>query len=358
MTFKLYESLGLTQNASPDEIKKAYRKLAMQYHPDKGGDSEKFKEISHAYDVLSDEGKRDEYNQLGDDGIQARQNGGGGFPGGMNPHDIFAQMFGGGGGFPGFQFDMNFGHGGGHRGGAKKRNDHQHAMHINLQDVYTGTHKSIRINITKTCFTCKETCHACQGRGNITTMHRNGIFTQVATAACNECKGSGKIIKGKTSCSDCSGKGSIVEDKKVELDIPRGITNGTQIRIEGLGEQKQNSNEIAGDLILHIVVNDHPVFIRQGNDLQYPTRITFKESIVGKDFIIDHFSGPVKISTKDFGIIQSAKKYEVKGKGMPIDKNSESYGNLIIQFDIIYPTKKLETSEIETLNMAFNSINL
>lgn len=367
MTHKLYETLGIPRSASHDEIKKAYRNAAREHHPDKGGDDTKFKEILNAYEILSDKDKRNQYDQLGDENYQNMSNGGGnGFPGGMNPHDIFAQMFGGmggmGGGMGGFpgnmHFDMNFGGGGGNQQRNRKRNDHVHGMHISLQEAYTGSHKNIQINLQKVCLSCKETCPACQGRGQITNMVRNGIFTQVITQPCNTCNGSGHILHGRDKCNECKGRGQYNDEKRIEVDIPAGVTSGHQIRINGMGEQKQNSDEVPGDLILQIHINEHPQFIREGNNLKTIKEITFKESILGKKFTIDHFSGPLEINTVDFGIIEPAKKYELNGKGMPCDNNKKRYGNLIIQFSIIYPSNKFTQDDIKVLETAFNSIKL
>ena len=370
MKHKLYEALGIQRNASTDEIKKAYRKSAMQHHPDKGGDETKFKEITNAYEILSNDEKRNQYDQLGDENFQNANNGGrdgGGFPGGMNPHDIFAQMFAGmggsgGGGFPGnTHFEMNFGHQQHqqhqqHRN--YKRQDHAHGMHINLNEAYTGSHKTIQINLQKICLLCKETCNNCQGRGQITNMVRAGIFTQIMNQPCNTCNGSGSITKGRDKCSECNGKWQYNEDKRVEIDIPSGVSSGHQIRLNGMGEQKQSKDDIPGDLILQIQVNDHQDFQREGNNLKFVKELTFKDAILGKKFTIKHFSGEMEVNTRDFGIIESAKKYEIAGKGMPLDGNKTRYGNLILQFNVIYPSKKLTLDDVTVLESAFNTINL
>ena len=368
MTHKLYDQLGISRSASIDEIKKAYRRAARDHHPDKGGDESKFKEISNAYEILSDEGKRNQYDQLGDENYQQATNGGGGgggFPGGMNPHDIFAQMFGGmgggGGGFPGnvhFDMNMNFGHGGAQQQRNRRRQDHPHGMHIGLHEAYTGIHKTIQINLQKVCLSCKETCNACQGRGQITNMVRNGIFTQVITQPCTTCQGSGSIIRGRDKCSECNGRGQYTEEKRIEIDIPAGVNTGHHIKIDGMGEQKQQSEETSGDLILHIHINEHPVFTREGNNLKFVKEITFKESILGKKFTIEHFSGPLEINTINFGIIECAKKYEISGKGMPFDNSKTRYGNLIVQFNIVYPSKKFNAEDIQVLQSAFDTVHL
>jgi DnaJ-class molecular chaperone len=366
MTYKLYDELGIAKNASIDEIKKAYRRAAMQHHPDKGGDEKKFKAISNAYEVLSDEGKRNQYDQLGDENFQNAMNGGGGgggFPGGMNPHDIFAQMFAGMGmgGGGGVHFDMGGGGGFPGFGGPprqKRRQDHSHGIRISLQDAYQGVHKTIQINLQKACVSCRETCPACQGRGQITNMVRAGPFTQVIQQPCGACQSSGTIMRGRSSCSDCKGNGNYIEEKRIEIEISPGVANGKQIKIDGAGEQRQTNEEVSGDLVLHIQINEHPHFVRNGNDLQYISKITFKESVIGKIVTIDHFSGPIEVNTTDFGIIQVAKKYEIPGKGMPIEGSKGRFGNLIIQFDILYPTKPIDSVSMGVLEAAFNAINL
>ena len=357
--FKLYDELGIQKGASVDEIKKAYRRSAMKYHPDKGGDEKKFKSISNAYEILSDDNKRAQYDQMGDDNFQNMMNagggggGGGGFPpGGMSAHDIFAQMFAGMGGMGGMNFDM----GGGMR--QKRRQDHSHGIRISLQEAYQGVHKTIQISLKKTCMSCKETCHACQGKGQITNMVRAGPFTQVIQSPCNYCGASGSISRGKESCKECKGKGSYNEEKRIDIDISAGIISGKQIRIEGMGEQRQQADETPGDLILQVQINDHILFTREGNDLKYYALLTFKESIIGKTFTIDHFSGPIEVNTRDFGVIQVAKKYEIRDKGMPIDAAKTRFGNLIIQFDISYPSAPLDSNAIAVLEGALNTLNL
>jgi len=357
MTHKLYDILGVSQNASTDEIKKAYRKQAMQHHPDKGGDETKFKEISNAYEILSDDDKRNQYNQLGDENFQNAQNGGGGggFPGGMNPHDLFAQMFGGmGGSFPGMSgFHFNFQQ----ERQQRKRNDHSHGIHVNLNDIYHGTHKTIQINLQKLCLKCKVTCNDCQGKGQVTNLIRNGFMTQIIAQACGRCGGAGSTIQGKEDCVDCKGRSLYNEEKRIEIDIVPGTHNGKQIKLDGMGEQKQSHDEISGDLILQVQINDHPEFVRDNNNLKYIKQITFRESILGIKFTINHFAGPLEINTRDYGIIQIAKKYEVVGKGMPIE-GTKTFGNLIIQFDIIYPSKQLNDDDITLLENALNSVQL
>ena len=367
MTHKLYKTLGVDKNASTDELKSAYRKLAVQHHPDKGGDAEKFKEISAAYDVLSDEQKRNEYNQLGDEGLQAGGGGGGGFPGGMSAHDIFAQMFGGGGspfgggGFPGFSFDLSGFANNGRQHRETRRNDHHHDIHISLHDAYFGVHKSVKVCITKTCLSCIATCSQRQGQGIINEMVRNGPFTQISQRSCNICNGTGTMSKPTKHCATCKGAGIVNEEKKIEIDIPRGVSdNDFKYTARGLGEQPQAQNEKPGDLIIHVIVDKHNDIIREGHNLRNkPFSIMFKESLIGKDIEVLHIEGIMKLHTAHhFGIIQPSVDYVLKGKGMPYDSNANKFGDMIINFNINYPSKKLAKAEIEVLTSVLDTMEL
>jgi len=369
MTYKLYDILGVDKNSSQDQIKSAYRKLAIQHHPDKGGNAEKFKEIASAYDVLGDDQKRNDYNQFGDEGLKAGGGGGGGFPGGMNPHDLFAQMFGGGGGNPfsgfpgGFSFDLSgFGNmGGGRRNQEVRRADHHHDIHISLNDAYCGVHKSVKVCITKTCLSCISTCTQCQGQGIVNEMTRNGPFTQISHRSCDRCNGSGTMSKKSASCTNCKGVGVVNEEKKIDLNIPRGVSDKDfTYTAKGLGEQPQAANEKPGDLIIHIIVDKHPDLIREGNNLRNKIfKISFNESMLGKDIDVLHIEGLIKLNTAfHFGIIQPKIDYTLKGKGMPYESNASKFGDMIISFDINYPSKKLLTEDIELLRNTFIAIGI
>lgn len=348
MTFKLYDTLELNKNASQDEIKKAYKKLAIQNHPDKGGNQDKFKEISNAYQILSDETKRRNYDQLGDEMFNEGNVGGGNpFGGGVNPADLFTNIFGG---FGGFDF-MNGMHGmhGFHGEQQIRRNDQVHNLNISLQEAYFGMKKTIKITLTKTCLSCKTECNQCQGRGQITEMRRMGPFTQMINQACPRCNGSGEMSHGKVSCNECIGTCKINKDYKLELDIPKGVSTGYEQRFKGYGEQKQTKKETSGDLIFKITVNEDKIYKRRNNDLIYNDTITFKESIIGKKISIEHFGNKLDIDLKEYIVIQPNKEYILKNKGMPI-KNSEDYGNLILIFTIKYPTiKDLKEDNIDGL---------
>lgn len=348
MAHKFYDILGVQPNASQEDIRKAYRKAAITNHPDKGGDPEKFKEISNAYQVLSDEEKRRRYDQVGDEGFDANGAMADGF-GGMNPHDLFEQLFrggGGGGGFP-FHFDFGFGDGGMHRGTTKKK-DHVHTISIPMVDAYHGTQKTLRIGMKKACQSCRRQCYTCQGRGSITDMRRMGFMTQMVTRPCDACNGAGSVSKG---CTACNQQGHTMEEKRIELKIPQGVQTGYRFVYEKMGEQASSDHEVSGDLIIEILVQADVNFQRQGNDLIHTVKLTLAESIIGKMITIPHFAGEIAINLEDYGIIQPQKTYIINGKGMP-------GGNLIIAFQIDYNKSNISEEDRSILRTAFQTVGM
>lgn len=346
---KLYNTLGVSKDASQDEIRRAYKKLAVQNHPDKGGDENKFKEISAAYDILSDEQKRAQYNQMGDAAFEngGMQNGGAHH---MNPHDIFSQMFGGidpfgGGAHFGFNMHQQQQHN-------VRRNDNVHNIHISLADAFNGMRKSIKIILTKTCLKCKTMCNDCQGVGTITEMHRVAIFTQMINRPCGKCNGTGTISKAKKDCSECEGKCNYNVDIKKEIEIPKAVQHGHEIRLQGYGEQIQTPKETPGDLVLRILIDEDKNFTRNGNDLIHKLSISFLESVVGKEITIPHYAGEIKMNIDNFGVIEPNKKYILPGKGMT------SGDHLIIIFSIKYPKKELSAETKKQLEELLGSLNI
>lgn len=355
MSYKLYDILGVPRGCTPEELKKAYKKLAMEHHPDKGGDAEKFKQISHAYDVLSDQDKRQRYDQLGDEGYEMGGSGGSGPA--FDPNSIFEQFFGRGGmgGFPGFfGADMFGGHGGG-RPAPKKCRNLQHVIQLSNRDAYFGAHKVLRVTLHKKCMRCMETCFACQGQGQINELQRAGPFTTVTTRPCDTCRGSGQCVKGKSSCSECSGKGEYTEEKKIDLHIPMGVETGKQIVFPGFGEQPQHPGDVPGDLVFEVLVNLDSTFERKGLDLVYKQTISFSESVLGKTVHVPLYDGVYTLHTGTLGIVQPNKPYTISGKGMKTEKQT---GNLILQFQVIYPTKPLSEECKQELEPIFKKYDL
>jgi len=346
MGHKLYDILGINRDCSIEDLKKAYKKLAIQHHPDKGGDPEKFKEISNAYQILSDENQRRKYDQLGDELFEQSGN----MPQQMDPSAIFEQLFGRRGFDP---FCDLFGMGGGfpQNQGQRRCRNAQHAIQVSNREAYFGCEKHIKLSLHKKCLKCLEQCSTCQGQGQISEMQRMGPFTSMISRPCHVCRGSGSIAKGKSSCNECKGNGEYGEEKRIDIKIPMGVETGHQITITGCGEQPQQPGEIAGDLILEILVQLDQAFERRGLDLIHKCSITFKESIIGKTIRVPHYEEAFECNLSDFGIIQPGKEYVIQGKGMKTDKTK---GKLIIVCNISYPSKLLTQSQKEKFIEAFS----
>jgi len=351
MGHKFYDILGISKDASKEEIKKAYKKMAIQHHPDKGGDPDKFKEVARAYEVLSDDDKKRKYDQLGDEGFEQMSDMG--MSGGMDPNSIFEQFFGGGGFNPFFGGDPFMRQQRPEQMRRKARNV-QHVIQISNQDAYFGTQKVLKISIQKRCFKCLKTCENCQGRGQINSMQRMGPFTTMVTQPCHICQGTGKVSGNNASCSSCKGKGDYTEEKIIELKIPMGVEMGHNIVFNGLGEQPQLENDIAGDLVFEVFVQPDPNFERSGLDLIYKSSLTFQESILGKKIKIPHYDETFEIDLGEYGIIQPNKSYILQNKGM---KTIHKKGNLILKFNITYPSSVLSQdlkNKLEPLLMSIH----
>jgi len=306
-----YDILGVPRDAQDQDVKKAYRKLAREHHPDKGGDAEKFKKVQEAYEILTDPQKRQNYDQFGTP--EGPQQGGNPFP-----PDIFAQMFGGG-------------FGGGAQRGPIKRSNFDHEIKISLEEAYRGTVKNLRVTLDKTCFNCKKKCQQCHGRGQIHHQMGPMMFNQ----PCNMCGGEGGVSHG---CGECQ-RGKKKEPLNLELKIPAGVAHGAVMTGHGLGEQPRNQGEEPGDVNFHIKIEDHPEFMRQGMDLVWSTKIPFVESVNGKKIKIPHFDGPIEIDTADWGVIDPREDYIIPSKGFKID---DKIGRLRVSFNVVYPPRNVK----------------
>ncbi len=366
-----YEVLGVEKTASEAEIKKAYRKLAIQYHPDKNpGDKEaeeKFKEAAEAYSVLSDKDKRARYDQFGHAGMGGAA-GGGGFGQGMSMDDIFSMfgdIFGGGGGFGGFSGFGGFGGGGGRQAQRKFRgSDLRVKVKLNLKDISTGVEKKFKLKKYVTCEHCHgsgaegnsatETCPTCKGTGSVTRTQQS-IFGMMQTqSVCPTCNGEGKIIKDK--CKHCSGEGVVYGEEVVEVKIPAGVAEGMQLTVSGKGNAGKR-NGIAGDLLVVIEEEAHPDLIRDESDLIYNLLLSVPTATLGGAVEIPTIDSKVKVKIEPG--TQPGKVLRLRGKGLP-NVNSYGYntgtGDLLVNISVYIP-EQLNKEEKQALEKMQNSDN-
>lgn len=333
-----YELLGVRRGTSADEIKKSYRKLAMQYHPDRNpGDAEaekKFKEISEAYDVLKDDQKRAAYDRYGH---AAFESGGGGGPGGggfdfsaSGFSDIFEDLFGefmGGGGQRGAA-------GGGARQQASTRgNDLRYNLEVSLEEAFKGDQKQIRINAASACDTCNgsgsadgakpDACQHCSGSGKI--RMQQGFFTIERT--CPHCSGTGTVIKNP--CKSCKGSGRLRKERTLSVNVPAGVDEGTRIRLAGEGEVGLRGGQ-AGDLYIFVSVKPHLFFQREGNDLYCKVPVKMTTATLGGNIEVPTIDGTRAKVTVPAGT-QSGSQFRLRGKGMTSMRHKNQRGDMFIQ---------------------------
>ncbi len=344
-----YEILGVDKGASKEEIKKAFHKLAHKHHPDKkGGDEAKFKEASEAYQTLSDDSKRSQYDQFGHAGAQ------GGFGGGAGFGD-FSQGFGGFSGQAGFDMgDLNdifseFFGGGGNGGGraqARRGRDLSTAINISFADSVFGVEKTIAINKTSTCATCKgsggkpgtkmKKCAKCNGQGQIQEIKRSFLGSFSSTRICDECMGSGNVPEEK--CADCKGYGVLKKNEEVKIKVPAGIRDGETLRVSGYGEAISHGQ--TGDLYIKINVASHQVFKRDGQNLVMTLDIKLSDALLGAEYKIQTLDGEIKVKVPEG--VSIGEILRVKGYGVAFDKNRR--GDLMIKLNIKLPSKLSRTS--------------
>ena len=344
-----YEVLGVEKTASEAEIKKAYRKLAIQYHPDKNpGDKEaeeKFKEAAEAYSVLSDKDKRARYDQFGHAGMSGAAGGGFSDFGDFDLNDIFSSVFGHG--FSGFGGFGGFGGGGSARSSQRKfrGSDLRVKVKLNLKDISTGVEKKFKLKKYVVCDHCHgsgaegdgatETCPTCHGTGSVTRTQQS-IFGMMQTqSVCPQCNGEGKIIKNK--CKHCAGEGIVYGDEVVEVKIPAGVGEGMQLTVNGKGNAGKH-NGVAGDLLVVIEEEKHPDLIRDGEDLIYNLLLSVPTAALGGTVEIPTIDGKVKVKIEPG--TQPGKVLRLRGKGLP-SVNSYGYsngtGDLLVNISIYIP---------------------
>ena len=341
-----YEVLGIEKGASEEEIKRAFRKMALKYHPDRNqGDKEaeeKFKEVNEAYSVLSDPELKKKYDMFGPAGVDLSAQAG---PGA-------GQWTGGSGGFDGVDLGDIFGDffGGGFGGGsARRRNaptkgrDLQLSLRITFEEAAFGTSKTIEVRKYVKCEKCsgsgaapgtsKHTCSKCGGTGQIRTV-RNSLFGQVQTASpCPDCNGTGQIID--TPCPDCHGTGQVMKNIKIEVNIPAGVDDGSVIPIRGQGEPGTNGGP-NGDLFVVLAVAPHKLFEREGNDLYLDIPISFTQAALGDEITVPTLEG--KVSYKVPAGTQPGTVFRLRGKGVA-DVHGGRKGDLYVKVTLEVPTK-------------------
>jgi len=329
-----YETLGVSKSASKDEIKKAFHKLAHSHHPDKnGGDDKKFKEVNEAYQTLSDDKKREQYDQFGADGPQmgSGSSGFGGFDpsgfdfsgGGFDMGDIFGDIFGGG------------------RSSRQRRGaDLQTTISLTFKEAIFGIEKEIRVTKPSPCTVCQgsgaepgtklETCDNCDGKGSIRSVQRTILGSISTNQTCGKCHGKGKIPK--TPCKKCRGDGVVTEARTIKLNVPSGISNGETLRLSNMGEAISGGQ--SGDLYVHVSVAPHKTIARQGNDLVASHPIKLTDALLGAEHSIETLDGDMSFSIPHGTKVGDT--ITLKNHGVP---HGSRRGNFIIRLNIDLPQK-------------------
>lgn len=349
-----YEVLGIDKNASANDIKKAYRKMAIQYHPDKNpGDKtaeEKFKEAAEAYSVLSDPDKKARYDQFGFEGVNGA--GASGFGGaGMDINDIFSMfgdIFGGGGGFSGFG---SFGGGGRPQQARFRGSDLRVKVKLTLQEIATGVTKKFKLKKYVPCTHCNgsgaegnatETCPECKGTGRVVRTQQSIFGMMRSESVCPRCGGEGKIIKDK--CKHCSGDGIVMGEEVVEVKIPAGVIDGMQLSMRGKGNAGKH-NGISGDLLIHIEEEKHPQLVRDENDLVYSLLLDIPTATLGGVAEIPTLEGSARVNIE--AGTQPGKVLRLRGKGLP-SLNEYGRGDIVVNISVYIP-ETLSKDEKKTI---------
>ncbi|XP_020096223.1 dnaJ protein homolog 2-like [Ananas comosus] len=331
---RYYEILGVSKNASQDDLKKAYRKAAIKNHPDKGGDPEKFKELAQAYEVLSDPEKREIYDQYGEDALKEGMGAGGGV---HDPFDIFQSFFGG----------SSFGGGGSSRGRRQKRGeDVIHPLKVSLEELYNGTTKKFSLSRNIICSQCNGKgsksgasmeCGACQGTGMKVSIRQLGPnMIQQMQHPCNECKGTGEAIDENDRCPQCNGEKVVQEKKVLDIVVEKGMQHGQKITFPG--EADEAPDTITGDIVLILQQKDHPKFKRKGDDLFVEHTLSLTEALCGFQFVLTHLDNRQLLIKSNPGEVVKPDQFKaINDEGMPVYQRPFMKGKLYIHFTVDFP---------------------
>jgi molecular chaperone DnaJ len=345
-----YEILEIAHDANPDDVKKAYRKAALKYHPDRNPNNkeaeDKFKEAAEAYEVLSDPDKRRRYDQYGHSGMRA----GADYHGYTDLNDIFSSfsdIFGSGMG--GGIFDDMFGGGGGRprqrqrSGQGTAGSDLKIRLKLTLEEIATGVEKKIKIKRWKACDTCsgsgarkgtsKSTCTACNGSGEVRHVSRSVFGQFVSISTCSSCNGEGKIVRDQ--CPDCSGEGRVQGESTIKVAVPAGVSEGNYIPLRGQGNAGQRGGP-AGDLLVIIEEEPHPVFTRHGDDVMLDLLVAFSDAALGSEIEIPTLTGKARLKIEPG--TQSGRILRMREKGIP-SLNGRSAGDQLVRVNVWVPTK-------------------
>ncbi|GMG98397.1 hypothetical protein Nepgr_000237 [Nepenthes gracilis] len=330
---RYYDILGVSKNATQEDLKKAYKKAAIKNHPDKGGDPEKFKELAQAYEVLSDPEKREIYDQYGEDALKEGMGGGGGM---HDPFDIFQSFFGG----------NPFG-GGSSRGRRQRRGDDViHPLKVSLEDLYVGTSKKLSLSRNVICSKCNGKgsksgasmkCAGCQGTGMKVSIRQLGpSMIQQMQHPCNECKGTGETINDKDRCPQCKGEKVLQEKKVLEVIVEKGMQHGQKITFPG--EADEAPDTITGDIVFVLQQKDHSKFKRKGDDLFYEHTLSLTEALCGFRFILTHLDARQLLIKSNPGEVVKPDQFKaIDDEGMPIYQRPFMRGKLYVHFTVEFP---------------------
>lgn len=342
-----YDVLGVSKGASKDEIKAAYRKLAMKHHPDVNKENpkvaeEKFKEVSEAYEVLADDEKRTRYDQYGHEGVQSTFRTGGFDWSDFTHFNDISDIFGGfeGFGFGGSIFDQFFGRTS--RSGPQEGQSLRYDVDITIEEAAKGVEKELRIPHSVQCKACgghgakqsdMKTCPTCAGRGQVQRGQKKGYTSFVTITNCPTCRGTGKQVQKR--CSECEGAGVTQTTSTIKVSVPKGAEEGMRLRIRGAGEASRNGGP-PGDLYIVVHIADHPIFERDGNDLWVEAPISFTQAAVGAQIEVPTLDGTALVTVPSG--TQTGTVFRLKGRGMP-DLRGHSDGDEFVKVRVVTPTK-------------------